>query len=196
MAISERSGKGRDGNEGSLRGDTEGDAEGQHDDRQRCLVCAESRGEEQEDVSEQTSGRNTAPCGARKVVSGDFDMDRKALERLVSALIDDEDTIGTNRTEAVSNALALAMIALEGDDDFDYVMDRLDKGFLEISIQSLVRMIREKDVTIFRVSEDAPEYGDPINILVTDSPLLTGMVDHSIDRLMDFSENEDPYSVH
>jgi len=119
-------------------------------------------------------------------------MERKALERLVAALLDED--LDVPRLEAIESALALALIALEGDEDFTENDEaQLKESLFMLAVQTLAQKLEDEDTAIFRGAYQDKDDAETTHFLVTTNTILGGMMDHNIKLLI---ENEGPYSVH
>ena len=76
-------------------------------------------------------------------------MERKALERLVSALLDDDHKV--HRVETISNALALALVALEGDEDFSEADEEtVAHSLFMLAIQVLAQKMADENKCVLQ----------------------------------------------
>ncbi len=104
-------------------------------------------------------------------------MERKALERLVSALLDEEHD--DNRVEAIEEALVVAQMALNEDESFDE--EDFHENLTTLAIQQLVNKMGREGLQIFRarVVLDTEEE-EVIEMVATSNPVIGGIIDHTI----------------
>lgn len=108
-------------------------------------------------------------------------MERKALERLVSALLDEEHD--DNRVEAIEEALIGAQLALDREETFDE--EDLYENLTTLAIQQIVNKMGREGLQIFRarvVLDNEEE--EVIEMVATSNPVISGIIEHTIQQYL------------
>jgi hypothetical protein len=108
-------------------------------------------------------------------------MERKALERLVSALMDEE--YAGSRGEAVRDALAMSLIALWGEGELDE--DDLQASLEEMSVQLMIGKLERDGLSVHRtlvniINDD--DTTDEAQVLATNNPIVASIIEHTMEQ--------------
>lgn len=118
---------------------------------------------------------------------GEFNMERKALERLLTAILDSEFT--GNRLKLMEEAIITALLALDDSEDSPYKSidgDDIQESLDNLAIQLIASKLQEEELSIYRISIDPTDPDneeDPVQIVATSHPILLGMINHGVDQL-------------
>lgn len=111
-------------------------------------------------------------------------MERRALERLVGALLDKETE--STRIEEIENAMALAMVALEGDERYlESDSEELRANLFGLSLQFVEKRLHEQEAVVvsatYQDSEDDP---DIMYFWSTKDEILAAMIELNVNQFI------------
>ena len=110
-------------------------------------------------------------------------MERRALERLVSALTGD-DTPPESRIERIENAIAFAMVALEGDEKYlESESSDLQSNLFSLSLQFIDSRLQENGAVVVSATyQDKENDPDVMYFWATKDEILAAMIELSVNQ--------------